>query len=146
MRHQNSFRLILSFIIISALLSPVTTNAAEFAYLLSTKVIKTKDEGNGRSISFSYGGFGLLTGLELKTFQHKTYGSINLGLLLGNAIIEVGMNEHGPTFRGAMAIPSIPHMDILGSSRLDVTLGYEANLGDNQFNGPFAGINIFFFD
>lgn len=120
-------------------------NAAEFANLLSYKVIHSKDAGNGRAISFSTGGFGLLAGMELKTFQHKSYGSLNVGMLYGKANFELGLNEHGPTFRGAMAFPIIPHADFLGASRLDLSIGYEINHGESDFNGPFLGINVFFF-
>lgn len=115
--------------------------AAEFATLLSGKVIYSKDQGVGRSVAFYYGGFGLLAGAEIKAFARETYPSANLELILGKANVEIGLNKHGPSLRGAMSIPLVKH---LGHARLHLNLGYELDFSNNEFSGPYMGLDLFF--
>lgn len=139
--HRVRFQFFYCVVFIFALTGTKPAMAAEFATLLSGKVIFSKDQGIGQSVAIYYGGFGLLAGAEIKAFAHETYPSANLELILGKMNMEIGLNKHGPSLRGAMSIPLDRHF-----GHVRVNLGYELDFGDTEFSGPYIGLDLFFMD
>jgi hypothetical protein len=141
--HRNVYkRWWFSLIIVLTFSASQLAEAAEFAFLASAKAIQSKGQGTGRSLGVYYGGFGLLAGLELKRFRQETYPSANLRLILGRATVEMGLNKHGPSFRGGASFPLIKHFGG-GNSPLYANMGFEHSFGNNEYSGLYVGLDLF---
>lgn len=121
-------------------------HAHEFASMVTVNSIHTKDAGNGRSVGFYYGGFGLMAGIEMKKYREKSTGALILNMMLGTGSVGVELSSLGTTLRAEALIPLDRYINLADDSRLNINIGFEKNLKNDEFSGVFLGLSMMFFD